>query len=129
MTCRCCMKSVKSISCNIHSSMKSECNISTINIVINSFWKSDYFQSLICKELGSFMCTVSAESKQTVKLLLFIGFFHIFYFVNVVVTNHLHHFKRLTFCTENCAASGKNSGKISRIHVFAKIIDKSVITI
>ena len=104
MACGCCMEPVKDISCDVNRCVETEGHISAVDIVVDSFRESDNIKSLIGKQLGGLVSTVSAESQETIQLLLLVGLLHIFYFVDIILTDDLHHFEGLALSAEDSAA-------------------------
>ena len=102
----CCVYAVDYVCCNINSGMKTEGNVCSPDVVIYCFGQSDYIQPLFGKEICSFVCAVSAQRKQAVKLLLLIGLLHFGNLINIILLDDLHHLKGSTLCTENCSALG-----------------------
>ena len=75
------------------------------------------------------MRTVAAQNDQAVQLSLLVGFEHTIQLGYAVLIRNLHHFKRLTGGSQNRAADGQNTGKITRAHDLCLILNQTAVTI
>ena len=106
------MQAVDYVGRDVNCGVEAESHARAPNIVVDRFWQTDDVQSLFGKQICRFVRAIAAKSEQTVQLLVLISFLHISNFVNIILFNYFHHFKRRALCAEDRTAGGQNSRKI-----------------
>ena len=108
----CCMDTVNGFCSYINCTLKTECHIRSVNIIVNRLRKMNDIEPFLTKQIGSLLRTISAKDHQTVQSKLTVCGFHCLYLVQSVLVRYTHLFEWLAGRSENRSASGKNSGKI-----------------
>ena len=106
------MNAVNRVCRDVHRTVKAKGHIRSVDVVINRFRKMNDVQAFFTEKICCLLGSVSAENHQAVEAELVIVLLHGFHLVEAILIRLSHQFERLTGCTENCTAAGKNTGKI-----------------
>ena len=124
-----CMDAIDSLCRYINCTLKTECHICSVNIIVNGLWKMNDIEPFLTKQIGSLLRTISAKDHQTVQSKLTVCGFHGLYLVQTVFIRHTHLFEWLAGRSENRSTSGKDSGKIRGCKNSVLFIDQPFVPI
>ena len=54
-----CMDAIDSLCRYINCTLKTECHICSVNIIVNGLWKMNNIESFLAKQIGCLLCTVT----------------------------------------------------------------------
>ena len=123
------MNSVDYFCGNIICRVESECEIRTVQIIVDCFGQSDHIQAFLAQKVRSFVCSVSAQRYQAVEFQGFICLFHCGYFIHFIFPDFPHIAERSTTGSQYGSAKGQNSGKLFPVHFRIVSFNQSAISV
>ena len=90
------MDTVDRIGRDIDRTLKTECDVCSVNIVVDRLWQMDHMKSFFAEKIGCLLCAVSTQNDKAVQVQFVIGLFHCFYFIQTVFIRYTHLFERLS---------------------------------
>ena len=129
MGCRCCMNTINGIRCNIHCTLKTECHIRSVNIIVNSLWQRNNIQTFFAEQIRCLLSPIAAKNHKAVKLQIAISCLHRLNLVKAILTGHPHQLKGLSGRTQNRSTLCQDTGKIIRLHQNIVIIHQTSVAL
>ncbi len=106
------MDAVYGIRRNVNGTLKTESHVRPVYVIVNGLGKVNNVQPLLAQQIGRFLCAVSSQDHQAVKIQLVKRLLHGLDLIQTVFIRHPHLFKRLSGRAKDRSSFCENSGKI-----------------
>ena len=123
------MNAVYGIRRNIYCTLKTECHICSVNIIVNGLWQRNNIQTFFTQQIRCLLSTIAAKNHKAVKLQIAISCLHRLNLVKAILTRHPHQLKGLSGRTQNRSALCQDTGKIIRFHQNIIIIHQASVAL
>ena len=126
---RCRVDVVDALRRDIDRALESECHIGAPQIVVDRLGECDDVQSFLAEEIGCLGGSVTATHDQAVELQFVIGLLHRLYFVQAVLVGLTDRLERNTACSQDRAASCKDSLEILTCEHMELAVNKALVAV